>query len=98
MARRKVNKTQAIREAIAAAPGATPKEIAHSLKLLKITPTYVSNIKSKMKETKKRKTSKTKKTSTKVDLAELIKAKKMVDDLGGVEKAKEMLDALSKLQ
>ena len=106
MAKKKVNKTEAIKEALAAAPDATPTEIAHSLKLLKITPGFVSQVKTKMKGKKTKKNKATKKksktarkpSSTKVDLGELIRAKKMAEDLGGVDKAKEVLDALAKLR
>ena len=48
MAKRKVNKTQLIKEAMSAMPEATAKEIAETLKKHDITATYVSNIKASM--------------------------------------------------
>ncbi len=51
MAKRKVNKTQAIRDALAADPHASPKALAESLtkRGIKVSPQYVSTVKFSMK-------------------------------------------------
>jgi len=51
MAKEPINKSQAIRDALAANPGKSPKEISELLaeKGIKIPPTYISSIKSNAK-------------------------------------------------
>ena len=99
----KVNKTQLILDALAKNPNATPMEIAEKLKAYKVTPAYVSNIKSTKKAGKalRRKVGarRGKRNGGKdnISMSSLVKAKKLADELGGVEKAKAMLDALAKL-
>ena len=50
------------------------------------------------KPTAKKKSAAKKPESDKVSLSELVKASKMAEELGGVDKAQEMLNALSKLK
>lgn len=110
--KKKVNKTQLILDALAKNPTLTPMEIAEKLKAHKVSPAYVSNIKSVNKAGKKKTKRKAgKKTVSKararrggrggsgdsVSVASLVKAKKLADELGGVQEAKALLDALAKL-
>ena len=99
MAKRKVNKAQLIKDALAANPKATPIEIAKSLKKHGITANYVSNIKfTKKKKRGRPPAKKSATTSDKISLGALVKAKKLADELGGVDKAKSLLDAVAKLR
>ena len=49
MAKRKVNKTQLVKDYFAKNPEAGPTEVAEALKKHKISPAYVSNIKFKIR-------------------------------------------------
>jgi hypothetical protein len=102
MAKKKVNKAQLIKDAMAASPKASPAEIAKSLKKHGITAAYVSNVKSTASPKKKKKrgrpAAKKSTTSDKLSLGALVKAKKLADELGGVDKAKSLLDAVAKLR
>ncbi|MEX2118318.1 MAG: hypothetical protein WD847_01805 [Pirellulales bacterium] len=107
-----VNKSQAIRDYLKTNPGAGPKEVIASLGAqgLEVSPALVSNIKyggSRMTKKKRRRRRKGTKRATAararssndtVSLSLLMEAKKLADHLGGVEKAKRALDALSRLQ
>ena len=102
-----VNKSKAIKEALAAKPEASSKEIADALTSqgIPVTPTYVANVKSTMNRKPGRPKGKRKGTggagakaaSDNVSLASLVQAKKLAAQLGGVEKARELLAALAKL-
>jgi hypothetical protein len=98
-----VNKTQAILDYLSTARRAKPATVVAALaeKGVVVTPQYVSTIRSN-KRRKKGKRSKNgaavKPASDKVSLGTLVQAKRLADQLGGVAKAKEALDALSKLQ
>ena len=103
-AKKKVNKTQLILDALAKNPEASPMEIAEKLKAYKISAAYVSNIKFTKKAAKtKRQPGRGRRGSSRgaagdnVSVASLMKAKRLADELGGVERAKTLLDALSKL-
>ena len=105
MAKKKVNKTQLIKDALAKNPKASPIEIAEGLKKHGISAQYVSTVKSSLKakkptKTAKKKVAKTKvaKKSDKVSLGDLVKASRLAEELGGVDKAQEMLNALAKLK
>ena len=103
MAKKRVNKTQAIKDALTQNPKASPKEISAMLsgRGLRISAIYVSNIKTKLRAKKKKQTRKKATQSTtkdQVSISGLVKAKRMADEMGGVEKAKEMLETLTKLQ
>jgi hypothetical protein len=107
--KKKINKTQLILDALAKYPNETPMEIADRLKAYKISAGYVSTIKSARKAGKKKAAKKSKqvgKTGRRarrngdgdnVSMSSLVKAKQLADELGGVEKAKAVLDALAKL-
>ena len=100
MAKNKVNKTQLIKDALAKNPKASPIEIAEGLKNHGISAPYVSTVKSSLKAKKPTKTAKKKvaKKSDKVSLGDLVKASRLAEELGGVDKAQEMLNALAKLK
>jgi len=105
MAKNKVNKTQLIKDALAKNPKASPSEIAEGLKNHGISAQYVSTVKSSLKAKKPTKTAKKKvakktvaKKSDKVSLGDLVKASRLAEELGGVDKAQEMLNALAKLK
>jgi hypothetical protein len=104
------NKTHAIKDALRANPNKSPKDIAAELNQqgVEASPAYVSTIKSKMKASSGsgRKTKKSSGTTAtpaaadtndNVSLSTLVQAKKLADQLGGVEQARKMLTALSKL-
>ena len=110
MAKTQVNKTQLIKDALAKNPKASPIEIAEGLKKHGISAQYVSTVKSSLKAKKPTKTAKKKvakkkvakkkvaKKSDKVSLGDLVKASRLAEELGGVDKAQEMLNALAKLK
>ena len=100
-----VNKSQAIRDHLAKQPDDGPKAIVVALrkKKIKVTEALVSNVKyvksGKTKRRRKKKAATTQSTvSDKISISTLVQAKKMADQLGGIEKAKTALAALAKLQ
>ena len=50
MAKRKINKSQKVRDYLTAHPDVGPKKVAQALKQYGITPGFVSNVKVKMKK------------------------------------------------
>jgi len=99
--KKEVNKTQLIKEALAKSPNGSPSEIAEELKAHGITAQYVSTVKNTLK--KKKGTKKVgRKAASKgregsVNRSDLVRAKKLADELGGVQKAKELLDIIGEL-
>ena len=100
-----VNKSQAIRDHLAKHPDDGLKAIVAALgkKKIKVTDSLVSHVKyasaGKKKRRRKKKTATTQPTvSDKISISTLVQAKKMADQLGGIEKAKTALAALAKLQ
>ena len=95
------NKTQLIKDALKANPKASPAELAKKLGKHGISAQYVSVVKSNMKKKTGKKTGMRKGTGKKKEAAftvsELVKASKLAEELGGVEKAKEVLSVLGKL-
>jgi hypothetical protein len=108
MAKRKVNKSQAIREMIEkmGRQDAAPKAVAEALagQGLKVTTGLVSNIKFAMKKGKKgrkRGRSPGRKPSANreaISLENLLAAKKLVEQLGSLDAATAAIGALAKLQ
>ncbi len=106
MAKKKagINKSQMIRDQIAAQPKDGAKAIVAALKKkgVKVTESLVGSVKYKKKGKKKRRGKKAAAVakpaaSDKVSLSTLVQAKKLADGLGGIEKAKAALAALAKL-
>ena len=96
----RVNKSQAIRDALAKDPNASPKELSATLIAngINATPTYVSMIKFNSKA--KRKAGKKSRDNQAGDFLaadELVEAKKLVDRVGSIEKAETLLNTLKKL-
>jgi hypothetical protein len=90
MAKRKHNKAALIREVQAQKPDATAKEIVDALaaKKVKVTAAYIYALKAKNGKPK---------AAALNGVDALVKAKKMADALGGVDAARELLAALSRL-
>ena len=104
MAKRKVNKSAAIRDYLASNPSATPSTIIEDLKKkgLKVGASLVSQVKyGQMKATNgRRKPGRPAGASangSRVDIDQLVQAKSLADKLGGLEKAKQALNILAKL-
>ena len=101
-----VNKSQAIRDHLAKQPDDGAKAIVAAMrkKEIKVTEGLVNNVKyalagKKKKKRRKKKAATTQRTvSDKISISTLVQAKKMADQLGGIEKAKTALAALTKLQ
>ena len=98
----KVNKSQLIRDALAASENASPKEIAETLAQqgVKVSPAFVSMIKFKAKPAAKKprgKKNRNNQAKGLVNADDLLEAKKLVSQVGSVTKAKEALDLLAKL-
>jgi arginine repressor len=98
MVRTKVNKSKAIREALAAHKGKSPKEVAEILNKegVKVTAMFVSNIKSKLSKTKgKRGRPKGSPASNaQLGLAEVKTAVTFVRVVGGLDQAKKLIALL----
>ena len=115
MARKKtsVNKSQAIRDFMAANPDAAPKDIEAALAKegIKVTAALVSTVKSNAKAKGKPKKAATKKkivakkkvaatkpaASDEISLSALLGAKNLAQQLGGVDAAKKAINALAQL-
>lgn len=102
MAKKKINKSAEIRDFLNANPKASPAEAAAKLsrKGMKVTAGYISVVKSNMKKKAKGTTlSRTRpsKKSPDVTYESMIKAKSLMKEAGGLEEAKQALDALARL-
>ena len=108
MAKKTAAKTQAIKDALAADPKAGPQEIAEKLVAtgLDVKPKDVSNVKFQMKAAKKRRNKAARKpmpaappstADNLISMAALEAAKKLVKELGGVDKAKRAIESLGRL-
>lgn len=97
-------KTQAVRDYITANPTAATNDVVAALKAtgMKVSKPMIYAVKAKLGTTPKKrgrkKGSVARKNGQMISLDMLIKAKKMVEQFGSVEKAKEAMDALAKLQ
>ena len=98
---KKMNKTQAIKEALAKNPEIGPKELAEQLNKagVKVTAQYVSMIKSKLKQGHSKRKAAIKRAGRNGDvLTDLQQAKQFADRFGGVNKALEALELLKSVQ
>ena len=102
--RKKVNKSQAIRDYRAKHPKAGPTEISKALTKqgIKVSPAHVSNV--APKSAKKKRTAKVGQRKAKmiadgesVRVADLLAAQRFVESVGGMESAKTLLSAIEKL-
>jgi hypothetical protein len=98
------NKSQTIRDYKAANPNASPKEIVEALGKtgLAVSPQFVSTILSNAKKKGGKPGKRGRKPGRPIavpvdNLKQLILVKKLVDQMGGVEKAKAAVDVLAKL-
>lgn len=103
MAKRTINKTALIKAELDKNPAAKPKAIAAALKKHGVTAAYVSAIKTShgKKAGGKKKPGRaagSRATGEKVALNDLVRAKELADELGGVEKAQKLLDAVAQLR
>ena len=97
MAKRKVNKSQRILDYCAENPDAKPKEVAATLnksEKLNISAQYVSTIKSKHRGIGGGSST----THRRVDLHNLIEAKKFVERVGSLKAAQDAINAIAQLQ
>ena len=95
MAKRKHNKSALIREYMAKKPDATANEIVDALaaKKVKVTAAYIYALKAKNGKPRNGKP----KAAALNGVDALVKAKRMADALGGVDAARELLAALSRI-
>ena len=103
--KKKVNRSQLIRDYLAANPDDNVKAIvaAFAKKGIKISEALAANVKYKKQSPKKKATRKQAATkqpvvNDKISISTLVKAKRMAEELGGMDKAKQALAALAKLQ
>ncbi|QDS97542.1 hypothetical protein [Adhaeretor mobilis] len=108
-AKKKVNKSAAIREFAKANPKVGPTDISRALakKGIKVAPAQVSTVISKMKGGNKKPAKVTRATKAKaasaatndrVSFSGLLHAQKFVQQVGSIEEAKSLVDSLQKLQ
>lgn len=99
------NKSQVIREFKAANPSATPMEIAEALNKtgLSVSPQFISTVLSNARKKggkvgkRGRKPGRPTAKAPVDDLQHLIQAKKLVDQLGGIDAARAAINALAQL-
>ena len=102
--KKKVNLSQLVRDHLAASPDDSPKTIVAAIakKGIKVSEALAANVKysarKKKPAGKKKAAVKRQAVNDKVSLSTLVQAKKLAEQLGGVEKAQDALGALSKLQ
>jgi hypothetical protein len=101
----KVNKSQAIRDFAEANPTVGPTDTAAALteQGLDVSPAMVSQVKSKMKQKRrgrrrKKAAAPTQPAGETFELSTLVKAKKLAEQMGSIDKAQAALAALVKLQ
>jgi hypothetical protein len=94
MPRKKPNKSQLIRDYKAKHPDARPVEIVKALKAHKVSAPLVSGVLQRASGGKKGKRGR---KTTGLTLDSLLGAKKLVEQLGGIEAAKKALNVLEKL-
>jgi hypothetical protein len=100
-----VNKSQAIRDYTKAHPKAGPTQVAAELKKegIDVSAAFVSTVrnlakKSKRGRRKKAATVAKPAVSESIEISALLSAKKLIEEVGGIEKARAALAALAKLQ
>ncbi len=94
MAKRKVNKTAMIRDYMAKHPNAGPSEVAEGLRAHKISVSYVSNIKLKLKKDTRQRPSTRHDASTD---GNVIAAAEFIKSCGGIDEALEAFEIAQKV-
>ena len=104
MAKRKINKSQAIRDFLGNEPGATPKVIIEGLakKGVKVSAALVSAVKYSPRASNGRRKKRGRRAGvspngSKVDFARLVEAKALAEKMGGISRARSALEMLAKL-
>src|SRR5437868_3928637 len=104
MAKRKINKSQAIRDFLGNEPGATPKVIIEGLakKGVKVSDALVRAVNyipraSNVRLKKRVRRSGDTQNGSKVDFARLVEAKALAEKMGGISRARSALEMLAKL-
>ena len=103
-----ITKTKAVKDYLAEHPDAKPKEIAPAVKEahgLDISPQMISMIKSKMGKDSRRRgrkpgtaaSGRARGDAARITIDELVTAKKLVDQMGGIARAQQALAALARL-
>lgn len=103
--KRKVNKSEEVRNFLDSNPSAQPKEVSEALgkKGIKVTPQAVSTIKFNAAKKAGKKVGRrgrpkgTKGANGTVQVDSLLRAKRFAEEMGGVSEAKQALDVLAKL-
>ncbi len=100
MPRKKANKSQLIRAYKEKHPDARPVDIVRALKVHKVTASLVGNVlhRGKQAQAKKGRGRSAPANGQGIDVEALLAAKKLVQQLGGIEHAKSALNVLEKLQ
>ena len=103
MAKKKVNKTQLIKEAMTAAPEATSREIAATLQKYDVTAAYVSNVKgminAKPKKRGRPKGSPSKSVGQPAKTTDSLDAAiKFVEQCGGLKAAKAAIEKIERIK
>src|SRR5205809_834809 len=100
MAKRKINKSQMVRDVLESGVTGTSEVVATlARKKVKVSPQMVSNLKGKMGGTKKRRGRKAKRSEagSALDVTALLQAKFLVTRVGSVTEAKKAIDIWGKL-
>jgi hypothetical protein len=99
MAKRKHNKSEAIRQLLAS--GTTnPAEIVAALakKKIKVSPALIANVKARETQGKKRRKKKKASANGHLDLKTLLQAKGLIEATGSLDAAKKAIEMLGQLQ
>ena len=104
--RRRVNKSQAIRDYLQQDPGATPKQIVAGLaeRGVKVSEGLAGNVKytsggARRGTGRRRGRPRTRRVAVNtLSAQDLVEAKKLADQLGGIEQARKALEALEQLR
>lgn len=101
--KRRINKSQKIRDYLTESPEAQPSEVVEALgkSRIKVTPGQVSQVKWQMSQQgggKAKRKGRRGRSQGDVNLGDLLKAKQLAEQMGGVEEAQKALDALAKLR
>jgi hypothetical protein len=97
---RDVNKSEAIRKLKAKKPSMGPKAIAETLTKqgIKVSPAFVSTVLSNSKKKGKSKGAGRRAGSGAIAVDDLVRAKKLVEKMGSIDRAQSALSALARLQ